>query len=423
MITNKEFPYKLLILTANLGKFGETDGVVTTYQNLIKELSQRNIDADVITYGPKDDSEKIGSVTIYTHKSLVPFKIDPSRQFDFLVSLGTSSLITSFRKYDCVISGTPDPLGFLGMSLAKKNKIPFITFYHTSLDFYVGTRVKKFTDELSKSILTSFYKLYFKNLKLSKHEKKKRKEIIKKLNFNLKNLSTKSGKFAKKNMLSWLQLYFNKSNLILAPSIHTKHFVELNFKPPVKIIARGVDIKKFNPNNKTRNSKELYALYVGRVSPEKNLQLLVKIFSKHSELKLVIVGDGPYLKEMKEKLPSAIYKGKLTGKDVAEEYANANFFVFPSKTDTFGNSVQEAFASGIPTIVTDKMGPKDIVQHNKTGFITKSDEEFEKAVLTLFKNDKLRKEMGKNALEYAQHHTWSDICDKLLNYSSDLIKK
>ena len=425
----KEFPYKILILTANIGKFGETDGVVTTYQNLIKELDKLEIDTDVITYGPKDESEKKGTVTIFTHKSLIPFKIDPKRQFDFLISLGRSVKIANLRDYDIIISGTPDPLGFIGLNLAKKNKIPFLTFYHTALDDYVGTRVKKVGINLSKDFTTSFYKLYSKNIKnfntkkYYKENKKRIKRDVKILNKNLKNISTKMGKFAGKNMIRWLKNYFNKSNLILAPSNHTKKFVESIFKPKVSILARGVDIGKFNPKFRKKENKKPKALYVGRVSPEKNLKLLVKIFSKIKNIDLEIVGDGAYLKEMKKELPNAIYKGSLSGKELSKAYANADFFVFPSKFDTFGNVVQEAFASGIPAIVTDKKGPKDIVKHNSTGFIAKDDKEFEKYVLKLVKEEKLRKKMGKAAREYAKQHTWKDITLKLLDYCKELIEK
>jgi len=159
------------------------------------------------------------------------------------------------------------------------------------------------------------------------------------------------------------------------------------------------------------------------VSPEKNLKLLVKIFSKIRNIDLEIVGEGAYLKEMKKELPKAIYKGSLSGKELSKAYANADFFVFPSKFDTFGNVVQEAFASGIPAIVTDKKGPKDIVKHNSTGFVAKNDKEFEKYVLKLAKEEKLRKKMGKAAREYAKQHTWKDITLKLLDYCKELIEK
>ena len=424
----KKFPYKILILTANIGKFGETDGVVTTYQNLIKELSKLGVDADVITYAPKTSSEKKGSVTIYTHKSIMPFKIDPQRQFDFFIGLGKSVKIANLRHYDIIISGTPDPLGFIGLNLARKNKIPFLTFYHTSLDDYVSIRVKKASIDFSKDLTTSFYKLYLKNIKnfnTKKYYKKNKiniKKDIKTLNKNFKLISTRIGKFAGKSMIDWLKNYFNKSNLILAPSNYTKKFVESKFKPKVSILARGVDIKKFNPKLKTKKNKKPKAIYVGRVTPEKNLKLLVKIFSKLKNVELEIVGEGEYLKEMKQKLPKAIYRGALSGKELSKAYANADFFVFPSETDTFGNVVQEALASGIPAIVTNKMGPKDIVKHNITGFVAKNDSKFEKYVIEIANNTSLRKKMGKAAREYVEHHTWKEITLKLLGYCRELIE-
>jgi glycosyltransferase involved in cell wall biosynthesis len=117
-------------------------------------------------------------------------------------------------------------------------------------------------------------------------------------------------------------------------------------------------------------------LFVGRVSKEKNLDLLVAATRRLAEWKTpvrpVIVGDGPYMGEMRRLLGDAIFTGYLAGEDLARGYASADFFVFPSTTDTFGNVVLEAQASGIPVIVSDVGGPRDLVAHGVDGFITKA---------------------------------------------------
>ena len=117
-------------------------------------------------------------------------------------------------------------------------------------------------------------------------------------------------------------------------------------------------------------------LFVGRISKEKNLDTLVASTRRLAEWKTparpLFIGDGPYLSEMKRLLPDALFTGYLRGEELADAYASADFFVFPSTTDTFGNVVLEAQASGLPVIVSDVGGPRDLVQHARDGFITKA---------------------------------------------------
>src|SRR5207245_2873489 len=89
-------------------------------------------------------------------------------------------------------------------------------------------------------------------------------------------------------------------------------------------------------------------------------------------IQLYLVGDGPYLQALHEAMPEAIFTGYLRGKELAAAYASADVFVFPSTTDTFGNVVIEAQASGVPVIVSDTGGPKELVEANVNGVVTKS---------------------------------------------------
>src|SRR5207247_1799225 len=125
------------------------------------------------------------------------------------------------------------------------------------------------------------------------------------------------------------------------------------------------------------------ALYVGRVAPEKNLDLLARAFAPPADAGLTIVGEGPSLPELRQRLPNAVFTGRLGGESLARAYADADYFVFPSRTDTLGNVVLEAMASGLPAIVSDRMGLKELVQDGVTGFVTRSDEDFAAAVRTL----------------------------------------
>jgi glycosyltransferase involved in cell wall biosynthesis len=117
-----------------------------------------------------------------------------------------------------------------------------------------------------------------------------------------------------------------------------------------KIWSRGVDTNLFSPDKKTNKFDFKYVLYVGRVTKEKNLEDFLSLDLNHLELgmKKVIVGDGNQMEEYQEKYPDVLFVGVKQGEEIAEYYANAEVFCFPSKTDTFGLVIIEALASGVP---------------------------------------------------------------------------
>jgi glycosyltransferase involved in cell wall biosynthesis len=145
------------------------------------------------------------------------------------------------------------------------------------------------------------------------------------------------------------------------------------------------------------------------VSREKNLALLTRVFSDRKDVRLKVVGDGPFLDEMRRRLPGASYAGFLEGEALSEAYASADFFVFPSMTDTFGNAVLEAMSSGLPVVVTDQMGPKELVHHGVNGFVVGSEQDFSEAVSCLARDGKLRREMGRCAEEEAMARSWPEV--------------
>ena len=135
----------------------------------------------------------------------------------------------------------------------------------------------------------------------------------------------------------------------------------------------------------------------------------------------LIVGDGPYMAEMKRLLPDAIFTGYLQGEDLAAAYASADIFVFPSTTDTFGNVVLEAQASGIPAIVSDVGGPRDLVHHGKDGFVTKSldSAELAGAIRRLVEDPSLRHHMGLAARGRVESRDWTEAFEKFWHESPE----
>jgi glycosyltransferase involved in cell wall biosynthesis len=213
-------------------------------------------------------------------------------------------------------------------------------------------------------------------------------------------------------------------DLIYVPSGDTgKQLVEKGIpESKICLYPRGIDIQRFHPDkrndfwkgNYKLSDQGLKLLYVGRISREKNLGMLVEAFKKieirASDARLILVGDGPYRKEMENKLNGSrvLFTGELTGERLAWAYASSDLFVFPSATDTFGNVVLEAQASGIPVIVTDKGGPRENIIEEQTGFIVPANdpEAMSEAVIELSGNPQKLARMKKAARSYMENRSF-----------------
>lgn len=188
----------------------------------------------------------------------------------------------------------------------------------------------------------------------------------------------------------------------------------------LKIFPRGLDTELFTPARRDPAfwekfgpaNGEVRLLYVGRISKEKDLDVLAKAYRQLRDeglsIQLLIVGHGPYSEALSETLPDAIFTGYLKGKELATAYASADVFAFPSTTDTFGNVIIEAQASGVPVIVSDSGGPKELVEDNVNGLITKSHdvEDFSRAIRELVVDPARRERMGSRARQSVIDRTW-----------------
>ena len=281
--------------------------------------------------------------------------------------------------FNHIHTATPGPIGLAALAIARFLKIPISGTYHTEIPQYV-------------QILTG------------------------------------SG-FMEELAWKFVLWYYDQMDLIYAPSQSTRdELISKGINPEkIKIYPRGIDTKRFDPSKRNGfftqwNLEEdiIKIIYVGRVSKEKNLHLLVDAYRqllKHtSRVMLTIVGDGPYIEEMKTvtaDLP-CLFTGRLEGEALAEAYASSDIFVFPSTTDTFGNVVLEAQASGLPVIVTDQGGPAENMIAQTTGLAVKGDcvESLTAAMQTLITDDAKRRRMGQAARQYMENRSFEAAFDK-----------
>jgi glycosyltransferase involved in cell wall biosynthesis len=153
-------------------------------------------------------------------------------------------------------------------------------------------------------------------------------------------------------------------------------------------------------------------LYVGRISREKDLDLLADAYRRLRReglaVQLFVVGHGPYSEALAKSLPGAFFTGYLRGTELATAYASADIFVFPSTTDTFGNVILEAQASGLPVVVSDSGGPKELVVDKANGLITRSHnvEDFTRAIRALVIDRPLRERMANAARDSVIDRSW-----------------
>jgi glycosyltransferase involved in cell wall biosynthesis len=195
----------------------------------------------------------------------------------------------------------------------------------------------------------------------------------------------------------------------------------------LRILPRGLDTSLFHPSRREpdfwtkrgamRGSRVL--LYVGRISKEKDLNVIVAAWARMkgcgiknpaSEMTLAFVGEGPYRPELQRMLPDAIFTGVLAGHELATAFASADLFLFPSTTDTFGNVILEALASGVPCVVSDQGGPKDLIEPGVTGRITKAldAQDFAHAVVGMVADESRLSAMREAARISVESRDWSE---------------
>jgi glycosyltransferase involved in cell wall biosynthesis len=202
---------------------------------------------------------------------------------------------------------------------------------------------------------------------------------------------------------------------------YKQSWIKRGFDPArLKILPRGLDTELYHPARRDSaffekfgaSNGEVRLLYVGRISREKDLDLLADAYRRLRKeglpVQLFVVGHGPYSEALAKSLPEAFFTGYLRGTELAAAYASADIFVFPSTTDTFGNVILEAHASGLPVVVSDSGGPKELVANKANGLITRSHdvEDFTRAIRALVTDRALRERMANSARDSVIDRSW-----------------
>jgi len=263
------------------------------------------------TYELQKMGHQIEMITPAEFKT-IPCPTYPDISLSLFPGKGVAKRIKDFAP-DAIHIATEGPLGMAARSYALRHDLPFSTAYHTRFPEYVYAR--------TRIPLAMTYRF-----------------------------------------LKW---FHGPSLAVMAPTQVVKDDLEKYGFDNVVIWSRGVDLEIFKPqDSKVLNSAHPIFLYVGRVAVEKNINAFLEIDLPGSKW---VVGDGPAMKEIKEKYPLVNYLGVLNQYQLAEVYAAADVFVFPSKTDTFGLVLLEAMACGLPVAAYPVTGPIDVLGDSSAG--------------------------------------------------------
>ncbi|MET9566461.1 MULTISPECIES: glycosyltransferase family 4 protein [Streptomyces] len=215
----------------------------------------------------------------------------------------------------------------------------------------------------------------------------------------------------------------------LAPSTAALHDLEAHGVPRVRLWPRGVDTDRFRPQHRDDALRrelapngELIVGYVGRLAPEKQIELLAGACGLPG-VRVVVVGDGPSRPSLDQALPGAVFLGRRTGDELARIFASLDVFVHTGPFETFCQTVQEAMASGVPVVAPAAGGPLDLVAHGRTGLLVPPRDEaaVRDAVWSLAADPALRAAYGAEARRTVEGRTWAAVGDALIDHYTDVL--
>ncbi|MFI1396865.1 glycosyltransferase family 4 protein [Streptomyces sp. NPDC020681] len=215
----------------------------------------------------------------------------------------------------------------------------------------------------------------------------------------------------------------------LAPSSAALRDLEEHGVERVRLWPRGVDTARFRPELRDEELRrslapngELIVGYVGRLAPEKHVELLAGACATPG-VRVVVVGDGPSEPSLRNALPGAVFLGRKTGDELARIFASLDVFAHTGPYETFCQTVQEAMASGVPVIAPAAGGPLDLVDHGRTGLLVAPNEvdTVTTAVATLAADPQLRDAYGRAGRAAVEGRTWAVIGDALIDHYAEVL--
>jgi len=358
--------------------FHEINGVALTARQLAAYAQRHELPLLAIHGGKRKSRQQEGSVTrVELTRGWASIGIERDLHYDFAFWRYLNTIrneLVVFRP-DVIHITSPGELGQIGAYLSRELRIPLVASWHTNFHQFAARRLQKLIGWMPEGV------------------------------------SRPAVTWSQEKSLRLLVWFYGLAKVTLAPTVEQVVWLEKELKRPSFLMPRGVDGEQFNPRHRTVTDNTLRLGFVGRVTPEKGVRLLAEIEralgeSGQKDFRIVVVGDGSEVAWLKRTLKHGEFAGVLRGKELARAYANMDLFVFPSRTDTFGNVIQEAAASSVPAVVTNEGGPKHLVLPGITGRMATTNEEFVATVVELTKNREELRKMGAAARENIAGTSW-----------------
>lgn len=335
----------------------EVNGVALTVQQFVLQL--RALGHEIELTRPTQTSDQTAPVPLELQQHLVRGMRLP-RYPD--LRMGFPSAATFRRNWklkrpDAVYVATEGPLGWSAVRVARELGIRAVTGLHTRFDDYMA--------HYGARLLTPI-------------------------------------------VLAWMRRFHNRADLTLVPTKQLLDALSAQGFRKLGQLARAVDCERFNPKNRSSELRAswgltpetLAVLHVGRIAPEKNLDLVVRAYERIKkdipQARMIWVGEGPALAELRARHPDHVFCGLRRGIDLSQHYASGDLFLFPSLTDTFGNVTLEAMASGLPVVAFDYAAAREHIHDGVSGRTVAfgDGDAFVHAAALLASDRPLRSEMG-----------------------------
>ena len=363
------------------------DGASRTMHQIIERIPSDRFEFKFICgVPPKSD---IG----YSVKSLpsmpIPFNTHYKMAIPYISQDVVKDELNAFEP-DLIHISSPSPLGHFVLNYAQKRNIPVVTIYHTHFLSYVDYYLRHVPFLIS----------------------------------GMKSLISKSQK-----------QFYDHCDLILMPTKTIKNELQdFDFKVDHMVLwERGLDQDLFDPSKKDQayihsvvknDGKNL--LFASRLVWEKNLQTLINLYKlSHEENRrynFIIAGDGQASQSLRSEMPDAFFLGNLDHEELSKLYASCDVFVFPSHSETYGNVVIEAMASGLPCVIANGGGSASFIQQGINGYKVKThnEDDYLKAIDKILNDKVLRTKVIANGLSFTKTLSWDALVNRYFNMISAL---
>lgn len=352
------------------------NGVTNSVLRVLEHLHREGHEAIVIAPGARDGQEEVSDYLGFPIRRVPTVKVP---MIDSLpVGVPTSVVDSELREFqpDIIHLASPFVLGAAGAFSARQLRIPAVALYQTD--------VAGFATKYQLSALAF-------------------------------------------GVWEWLRTIHNSCQMTLAPSSLTIADLEHHHIKNVRHWGRGVDAVRFHPSKRSESLRKQWdptgnkriVGFVGRLAAEKGVHRLSAL-NDREDIQLVIVGDGPERPLLEAQLPNAVLTGALGGEALAHAYASLDIFVHAGEFETFCQAIQEAQASGVPTIGPRAGGPVDLIEEGVNGYLLEVDTFIEDLPAAVDAIDSPG--FGLNARASIENKTWEALCRQLMGYYEEVLE-